>query len=94
VLTPVQGGDVRRFVVRQDRIGGWDVHEVGSEEVLHRSDRIRAEHFARRLASTGGGAVLVVGHTGLVLTEYEVPVSTREPLRRVPDPPRQRRRGW
>jgi hypothetical protein len=85
---------VRRLVVQQDPIGGWDVHEFGSEEVLHRSGRIRAEHFARRLVSAGGGEVLVVGHTGLVLTEYQVPASTREPLRGVPDPPRQRRWGW
>ena len=85
---------MRRLVVQQDSIGGWDVHDLGSDEQLHRSDRIRAEGFARRLVSAEGGSVVVVGHNGMVLTEYAVPVATRQPLRGVPDAPRQRRRGW
>lgn len=85
---------MRRLVVQQDTIGGWDVHELGSSEQLHRSDRIRAEGFARRLCAAEGGTVMVVGHTGQVVAEYAVPVASRAPLRGVADPPRQRRRGW
>lgn len=85
---------MRRLVVQQDTIGGWDVHDLGSSEQLCRGDRIRAEGFARRLCAAGGGTVVVVGNNGLVLAEYTVPVATRAPLRGVVDPPRPRRRGW
>jgi hypothetical protein len=62
---------MKHLVVQQDFVGGWNVHEVGADlAILYRSDRLRAEGFARRLCSPEGGSVQVVGHTGAVLAEY------------------------
>lgn len=80
---------MRRIVVRQGQAGGWDVHEMGEDEVLHRSDRIRAEGFARRLCAPAGGSVVVVAQTGGVLAEYAVPAAARPRAGRL-----QRQRFW
>ncbi|GGK79074.1 hypothetical protein [Ornithinimicrobium pekingense] len=62
---------MKHLVVQQDFVGGWNVHEVGAElALLYRSDRLRAEGYARRLCSPEGGSVTVIGHTGAVLSEY------------------------
>jgi hypothetical protein len=62
---------MKHLVVQQDFVGGWNVHEIGAElAILYRSDRLRAEGFARRLCSPEGGSVKVVAHTGDVLAEY------------------------
>ena len=62
---------MKHLVVQQDFVGGWNVHEAGAElALLYRSDRLRAEGYARRLCSPEGGSVTVIGHTGSVLSEY------------------------
>lgn len=62
---------MKNLVVQQDFAGGWNVHEVGAEPtLLFRSDRLRAEGYARRLCSPEGGSVKVVSNDGTVLSTY------------------------
>lgn len=62
---------MKRLVVQQDFVGGWNVCEEGEGvALLFRSDRIRSEGFARRLCSPEGGIITVADNTGAVLAEY------------------------
>lgn len=73
---------MKRLVVQETTIGGWDVLDVNAGHTsLYRSDRIRAEGWARQHSAVRGGNVTVVAGNGVTLAEYAVKAWTREPSR-------------
>ena len=64
---------MKRLVVQQNDVWGWEVREAGAgAELLFTGDRIRSEGYARQVCAREGGKVMVVAATGLVLAEYTV----------------------